>query len=747
MVFLQKISILKIQNVGKKIILSLTGLFLVFLFGNACFDYEEAEFLFQTQNKIVLAGLCLFVLCWLLLFFYVVGIWLKKCSQLVQKCICAVIITVIILMQFYFLFHVRSMYLWDGAFVVGGAESLLSDGIITKEAWYYLSSYPNQNTFVLLTCALLKVGHFFHFNMDQNIVLLNGFNMMSLDVAILFSIFIWKKLKKNVAPAQLALILLAIACNPFIYLNVSYYYTMTLSLPYMMAFLYFCICLPDEKRKSRKILFACLSGTCFAFGYLLRATSIIPVLAMFLVLLLFFIKKRTKENSAPSKVVLSYLVALLVGVLLISGLGIVQKKAIGLTTEDTAFPVTHWVMMSLTGVGAHNAEDEAYTASFPTKEEKKEAVKNRIFEKLDAMDVSDFASLMVRKTQNTWGNGSFGSPYLLENVLNTDDLYPLVFGNKKDFFILYEQGYYLFLLLGALASVFLGIRSKNIDWRVFLLQITLLGAFLFYLIWETSHSYAIPFLLVLGLLSLHGYSEITSKYTETIVGEKTTVTNQWLNRLPRIRSIGIVVLVTGVVVFGVKNVAVFTKEKIQSSHPVVSQLMANEPVSVGSEVFEQTFQTKQSFNSLVFQWRNPTGAENDAKYQVTLREESKPDPVFTAIIDLKNTAYNGVFEQQFEQVIPKKQTKYSVFVQKIEGKEGQTIQLVMYHMGKYDPYPNGTAFLNQKELEGDLLLLVTNQSLSSYVSSSKYYFGMIFVVIIFLFLGFCCKLNEVKKKG
>ena len=57
MVFLQKISILKIQNVGKKIILSLTGLFLVFLFGNACFDYEEAEFLFQTQNKIVLAGL------------------------------------------------------------------------------------------------------------------------------------------------------------------------------------------------------------------------------------------------------------------------------------------------------------------------------------------------------------------------------------------------------------------------------------------------------------------------------------------------------------------------------------------------------------------------------------------------------------------------------------------------------------------------------------------------------------------
>lgn len=65
------------------------------------------------------------------------------------------------------------------------------------------------------------------------------------------------------------------------------------------------------------------------------------------------------------------LLAAAVAVLTIAGISAGNRQYIGLDTKDTAFPLTHWVMMSMTSPGSHNEADETYTASFPTAEEKR----------------------------------------------------------------------------------------------------------------------------------------------------------------------------------------------------------------------------------------------------------------------------------------------------------------------------------------------------------------------------------------
>lgn len=100
-------------------------------------------------------------------------------------------------------------------------------------------------------------------------------------------------------------------------------------------------------------------GLVVGFGYLLRATTMIPFIAVIACLL--FLGRLQKRD----------LLAAAVAVLTIAGISAGNRQYIGLDTKDTAFPLTHWVMMSMTSPGSHNEADETYTASFPTAEEKR----------------------------------------------------------------------------------------------------------------------------------------------------------------------------------------------------------------------------------------------------------------------------------------------------------------------------------------------------------------------------------------
>ncbi|MBP3459464.1 MAG: hypothetical protein J6K58_09655 [Lachnospiraceae bacterium] len=734
-------------QVAAMIAMALLFVTLFCLFAGGFTFYEDAEFLYSFAGSSELAVLCGLAVLFFLLLYIASGRLFSGCSKRVLKLFYTGMILVMVLVQCYFLFYVRSYYKWDSGFVIGGAASLAETGNVAEEAFYYLSVYPNQNTFVLITAVLVRLGNLLGISVAERPLLFNLLNTVCLDGALLLVIPILKRWKKDLQDWELCRIFMLLVCNPFLYVGVSYYYTITLSLPLTMGFLYLVFSMTEGDQTAKWGVgriggTAFLAGILLGGGYELRATAVILGIAVFFTGLWLL---WGQEKKTAKRILLCLGIIGLTACLSAGTLSVVQKSYVGIDTEDTAFPTSHWLMMSLTMPGSHNGEDEAYTASFPTKEEKKEAVALRMREKLDAMSAGDYLSLVKTKVRNTFGTGMNGYTTFLADALRTDGLYEAVFGGHRDFVILWHQGYYLFLLLGILlyagSWIYQCFRYQKVDFGGFFLLLILFGAILFYVLWEASEQYSVPFMMIMSCLAFGGLAE----GSKALQGRKAVVQKgaafcAW----------------TGAAVFVIWAAARFSKitdTPIEQSHPVAVQILANTSYTVDDgEEMVQTLHLTQPFNRMIIQWRNPDLEESTAVYRVQLRE-TDGEILFEEEIHARGTGYNGAGIYDFEKVIPKK-GDYEISLCKIAGEPDHDLEFVIYDMYGYTPYPAGQLYLKtdtegsgKQIMTASLLFSISEESRESYTSAGKYIIFVSLIFLIFLFMGFWCKLRVVSFTG
>lgn len=701
--------------------------------------YEDAGFLYSFAGAVELAVLCGLAVLFFILLYIASGKLFSLCGHKTLKLIFALLTVWMVLVQCYFLFYVRSYYKWDSGFVIGGAASLAETGSVAEEALYYLSVYPNQNTFVLITAFLVKLGNFFGIAVENRPLLFNAFNTVCLDAALFLVLPILKKWKNNLQDQELCRIYLLLLCNPFLYVGVSYYYTITLSLPLTMGFLYFLLKIWDHGPKLKRIIPA---GILLGVGYELRATAVILGIAALLTGIWMLCEQGRKKAG---KMLAGLALVGLTACICATGLSGIQKAYVGIDTEDTAFPTTHWLMMSLTMPGGHNGEDEAYTASFSTKEEKKEAVAARMKEKLDAMSAGDYLTLVKTKVRNTFGTGMNGYTTFLADALQTDGIYEAVFGGHKDFIVLWHQGYYLFMLLGILLCagrwIYDGIRHEKTDYYGFCLLLILLGAILFYVLWEASEQYSVPFMMIMECLCFGGLAE--PEGTAKKQRGKIWAAASWC-------AFGAAALVA---VWGGARFKRVTAMPVEQSHPVAVQILANTslPVDDGQELV-QTLHLTQPFNRLILQWRNPSQEASTAVYKVQLRE-TEGEVLFEEEIHTEGTGYNGAGIYDFETIIPEK-AEIEISMSKISGEPEDDLEFVVYDMYGYTPYPGGQLYLKtdgaagkEEKLTASLLFSVSEEKTESYAGVVPYIIFVSLLFLIFLFMGFWCKLRVVLFTG
>lgn len=790
------------KSAGNVVAVACVGLLfaVLFLLFSGGFDfYQAAGFLYSFAGKAERVFLCaLAVSAFGLLYVALGGEAFSLCRDKAVKILMTVVFLGAFVLQMYFLFYVRSCYKWDSGFVIGGASSLVQNGTVAEQAQYYLSVYPNQNTFVCITAALIRLSDLLGVSIGNRPLIFNLFNTICLDLSLVLSLAIMKKWKPQLDRKQFARILILMLCNPFVYLGVSYYYTITLSLPFTMGFLLLVMektgKADDENsqrdnsrndsslRKRDRILKWILAGVLLGVGYELRATAVIIGIAAAItgVRRLLEFKVRHKNTDAGiskgSRIIKSMLVKFMIiavtAILTASGLNTVQNKYVGIDTRDTAFPATHWLMMSLTMPGSHNAEDEAFTASFATKEEKAAAVKTRIGEKLEAMSFSDYAALVKTKVQNTFGNGMNGYNVFLAEALRTDGIYEVVFGGHKDFVILWHQGYYLFMMLGILLYAGRWLVCKVQTWKAkatgqeedfngFFLLLILLGAILFYVLWEASEQYSVPFMMIMNCLGFMGFSEWEPGNGEN-EREKNKKIGQKLCRVASIIGLG---LAAAILIWGMARFPRFTSEESAQSYKAAVQILANTsyPVDDGWKL-SQTVEIKRPFNRLIIQWRNPAMEESTAQYRVELRERTNNHEdvnadqavgkiVFAADIDATGTGYNGAGIYDFETVVPD-DADYEIVMYKVAGDPQHDLEFVVYDMPGYTPYSLGRLSLetignegisagNGEELTASLLFSLSEEKTEPYASVKNYIFFISVIFLLFLFVGFWCKLRVV----
>lgn len=674
-----------------------------YLLVNGLTDYEESGFFFATQPRWILALLTVCMVLYLHYFLRCMWSCLGKMTEKRHRRTRVVLILSALFLQVFFLLYYRSSYLFDNAFVTGGASSLAQSGQVAPEAVYYLSSYPNQNAYVMLTALLWKAGSALGMSRGTIPLLLNLVNMLCLDSAVVLFFLIIKESKPDITQDRWTFLHLLMFLNPFLYIGVSYYYTITLSMPFVMLLFYFYV--KYLRHDSYKGVWIPIGmGVTLGVGYLLRATTIIPAIAIAFGLLLF--GKRRKKD----------LLVLLTALLCIAGIGRINSACIGLDTKDTAFPATHWIMMSMTPPGSHNAEDESYTASYATAGEKKQAVAERIVEKAQNMSGWDFAALLLAKIKNTWGSGASAYTVYLEHCLGTGAGYQWIFGNHRDFMILYHQGYYLLLLCWILYDVVLSvIRSKTDS---YVCQLTFLGAVFFYTLWETGAQYKLPFLFVLMLLAAHGMDERVS------VGK--SVKKRAVARIP----FGVCLLFLAF--FFVKNVPVFTELKTEENNLVITQILANEEFELrDGEILEQTFQTDRSFNQIIFQWRN-SGEASDAVYMAEVCDK-EDNVIYSRQIEGTQPG-GGAVLMPFDLVQPRQREEFVIRIYKTAGSRGSNLRFVTYKMGLYDAYPYGTFTLNGQEQTRDMLLAVSEIKNTAYCEKGFYFMIVLLIMAAGLFL-------------
>ncbi|MGN0247367.1 MAG: hypothetical protein ACI4DK_15560 [Lachnospiraceae bacterium] len=823
----------KVIRMSVIVIMAVLFVVLFFLFVNGFDSYSDAGFIYSFANKAERIFLVGFALLFFGFLFHIVGLFLKKCTQKSIKCINLGMWIVFIMIQAFFLFYIRSYYKWDSGFVIGAAASLAEQNSVAEEAYYYLSVYPNQNLFVFLTAVLVHLANFFNIPVADRPLLFNTFNTILMDLSLILLISILKKFHKESLfgkkirseqerEALLCRMRFLLFCNPFLYLGVSYYYTITLSWIFTMGFL---VLLFDEKETAEKerkikesiavtgeeirderrekirietrketgketraeigeektkkiqtIIKWVIAGLLLGIGYELRATAIIFAIAA-LILVIFCLLTGVKEKKRLAvKTIIITLAAVLSSQFIHSSV----ENFVGIDTTNTAFPTTHWIMMSLTPPGGHNAEDEEFTASFATKEEKKAAVSERMREKLQTMGIKGYAELVLIKVKRTFGDGMNGYTTFLSDGYKTGKLYDALFGNHKDLFILWHQGYYLFLMLGILISV-VGMLKAGCNKDVFHVSqyrelfyflLVLLGAILFYVLWEASEQYSVPFMPIMLFLGLSGMQmkedgcfgkADMQKKEDGCIGQfaiqmeddgfikkennilfgQSKQENVFRNRNRCLWILGLSAAF-GFAAWSICRYSVFVNHPFHQSQTVATQILANEPFWVDDgETLIQNLTLDGSCNHLVIQWRNPLGEENDSVYEIVFGSRDGTEIYFKEQIVAAQSGYNGAGIYDFETVTPNKEAVISI--QKVAGSPDSDLQFVRYHMYGYTPYPGGSLEIvkdsETTKTDSSLLFLLSNETEKSYATPTGYIFFVTCLFLIFLFMGICCKLE------
>lgn len=371
----------------------------------------------------------------------------------------------------------------------------------------YFVVYPNNLPILFFITTFYRIVHAFGISMETDLgvymgVLLNtGF--------ILFSVGLGSRVAKRLWGNKAALFYLMLAALfvPY-YINVSRFYTDTLTLPFPLLAVYLYIRLREKRAtaempqkhvfKEQLPWFVGL-GACLAVGFLLKGSCIIMAVALLVHSLISSFNRRTLAGIAATAVCFC---------VIWQGWNVYVHHCSWIDMsreEELTFPAAHWVMMAMSGNGGFHQDDFDYTWSYGSKEEKQAADVRRIREKIDAMGgFGGFISFELQKMAGTWGDAKFAQQPHLNWIKKDTVMQEFVEkdGKYHTAFYLYTTAFILVLYTLFIVSIAHGMFQKNNMASLF--NICIFGVMLFFAFWETKSRYLLNFTPIFFLCAADG---------------------------------------------------------------------------------------------------------------------------------------------------------------------------------------------------------------------------------------------------
>ena len=240
----------------------------------------------------------------------------------------------------------------------------------------------------------------------------------------------------------------------------------------------------------------------------MRATTIIP----FIAILFYLITSIKFDKKQIKKYCLNIILIILVSLTTYKGVNYCINKIA--PNNSNSFPVTHFLMIGMNEEGRITNEAVNYTSSFDTKEEKVSANIEVIKEKLKEYKFSGFIMHTFKKLPITWEDGmSKFKPRLYQDKKNLS-ISNWISGEKSEIFAIYCQGFRILTFFFAIIGMIYLYKQRKEKDSLFMIVLTVFGAILFYLLWESKEDYNIQFLSIILLLSAYGLNNVELKTTK-----------------------------------------------------------------------------------------------------------------------------------------------------------------------------------------------------------------------------------------
>ena len=574
----------------------------------------------------------------------------------------------------------------------------------------YFVVHSNNNFDLVLNIILIKIIKFIKI-LKVNVGL-EIFALLCIDISL---ILLYKLAREFLDEKTSTKILVLNILNPLNYFMVFWTYTCAYSVPFVIGILYLAVKLKKSDKNIKTVIYSCLFALVAIICFYLRPVIVIPLIAILICFFMF------KEKGHWKKYLMSFSIILIVCL----GVGALINNSFNrLIPQDKndCFPVTHYLMMGLHNRGGWNSRDVIYTQSRATTKEKKAANIKEIKRTLKEYKVSGLLAHEIDKLPVTWANGSSRYYNFLSQDRNTNNsLNKWVIGDKKDLVAISCNAYRLLIVLFAIFGTFVIIRNKKYD-KLFLVTLTLFGAMLFYLLWESKDVYSYPFLSLLGFISCLG---LCDKLKDTTKLDKSVYV--------------LTAILICTILFALKYNLTMANSNMKDYRLNVSPASNYGNVDnllLKDTKITQSFDIEGKFN-IVAIYANKI-KENDNFYKIKLYKNNK---FVTEYIK----SYKDIYENYIMLKLPSgvgTTGKYKLEISSADNNRNRVDNLRWKFVTSHglDNY-KGKLNIDNKSNLGDLSIKVYNKSITRYMSS-KLFFLLYIVVIVLL----CLEYRNLYKK-
>lgn len=452
----------------------------------------------------------------------------NKLSPKVKKRLKIVLSILLIIVQIIYVLCLYRNIGWDCGIVHFGAMQLVEGGFEYSD--YFATS--GNNVFLLLLFEILyRIAKLF--NVTNYLLISVLFNVIMIDIAIVYINLVSKKLIGKFGYLNLAFTIPILAITPYLIIA----YSDTISLLFPIGIFYYYLRLKDED--SNKMKCVILISILTILGILIKPTNIIINIAILIIEGINFIFDRVNNKKKINiKYYLKFIIVA-IGVIgtiyllfsLYKGIRLrnyISKQQI----EDSSFTMAHFCMMGLKPVdyegeyyGMFNMDDVIATKSHIGKDEKNKFNIEQIKLRISNLGFAGYLDYLYGKFNFIMSDGTFfygkeGGFYQSEPYIKgefADFIQQYVYGNKyKTITVNVMQGVWISCLLFVGVGAIINLLKKD-DEKLNILRLSFVGIVLFILIFEARSRYLYNYLPILILLATTGCYDLIkhiSKYNK-----------------------------------------------------------------------------------------------------------------------------------------------------------------------------------------------------------------------------------------